>query len=118
MLVERAYVERCGLLQPAWLSEFTGIATETACGWEVPHDLFWKLAEAHGLARRPTPRLRLADIERQAPHRPLGYLETVLSAGQIVGDWVEFDVDTFERLRERYGSAVEPPAKGCSNCGD
>jgi hypothetical protein len=49
----------------------------------------------------------------QAPNRPPGYIDDVLSRGTITGDTIEFDEDTYRELVEKYRG----DAGGCAGCG-
>jgi hypothetical protein len=52
-------------------------------------------------------RVRIEDVERQARHRPEGYVSDVLGRGRVADGWVEWDEATWYELAARYGSAED-----------
>jgi hypothetical protein len=53
-------------------------------------------------------RMRVAEIEAMAPHRPAGYVDDVLNHGEVQGEWFIIENEALARLRTKYGKAVEP----------
>lgn len=52
-------------------------------------------------------------IRDNAPYRPVGYVEEVLSAGTIDGDYVTIQSDAFDALTVKYGGYLRPCGPGC-----
>lgn len=44
----------------------------------------------------------MRQLEEQAPHRPDGYLEDILAAGRIEGEWLMLSDETYAALCEKY----------------
>lgn len=47
-------------------------------------------------------RLRIAKIREQAADRPAGYVDAVLAAGSLDGDWLDLTPEAHAALREKY----------------
>lgn len=57
-------------------------------------------------------RLPLNSIHAIADERPAGYVAELLSAGKLVGDFVEFDDAVFDALTAKFSPSL--PARGMS----
>lgn len=50
-------------------------------------------------------KIKLSEIERVSKDRPEGYVEHVISEGEIVGDYLEISSDALAKLRAIYRPA-------------
>lgn len=53
-------------------------------------------------------RLRISKIEERAAERPPGYVQAVLSRGQVEGEWLEISPEALAELRAIYRGPVQP----------
>lgn len=51
-------------------------------------------------------RLRISKIHAAAKDRPPGYVEAVLAAGTVDGEWLDITAEAMAELRERYRPPV------------
>jgi hypothetical protein len=58
-------------------------------------------------------RIRIADIKLKATQRPSGYVDEVLSKGQVMGDFLVIDPKSYNELMRKYSPNVGIKSGGC-----
>lgn len=53
-------------------------------------------------------RIELRHIYAKAKYRPRGYVEEMLAAGRVDGDWIEFEDGVFDGLKAKYQEPEMP----------
>jgi hypothetical protein len=62
-------------------------------------------------------RIRISAVMRRMADRPPGYVDTVLRAGRVDGDWLVLDDAVYAELKERFGKfpAAPTPSEMAAN---
>ena len=62
-------------------------------------------------------RVRVADVLAVAPERPPGYVEAIMAAGALEGEWLTLEGERLAAVRAKYGLPAGGAERGCQGCG-